>query len=242
MRKFYEWDDRIVEFNSIILHTWALHLCMVWQILGTLTIWFHCPDKNPNRAQIHGITYLLAVRWPLGVSGLHKGRRSMWMRPALYLIKLFWDEPENDGKIAVLYLAMFYSVTAPYRKRQTVSITHRPGSTQRQETAEHKGEPWLRRPLVLSLSRRGGVLSTLKAAALPDGLSFRPHSQPLQLHYWKRPQMIISQSVLGRIRKKKRKKSKIFFFFFFWKVQGSQSGQSSSSILYNLWRSFSFCL
>ena len=226
MRKFYEWDDKIVEFISIISHTLALHLCMVWQILGTLTIWFHCPDKNPNRAQIHGITYLLAVRWPLGVSGLHKGRRSMWMLPALYFIKLFWDEPENDGKIAVLLSCHVLFLLQLHIERGRLWLLSTKGSPDS-------------RGLLLSVCSEGvGSWSTHRRQPFPMACPSVPTASPSSYTTEKGPKWL-SQSVLGRIKKKK-KKSK--FFFFFWKVQGSQSGQSSSLILCNLWRSFSFCL
>lgn len=60
--RFYEWDNRIVktgELDPVPYPTpGSVSLCHVTDSL-TLTIQLHYPNKNPNRAQIQGFTYLL---------------------------------------------------------------------------------------------------------------------------------------------------------------------------------------
>lgn len=120
------------------------------------------------------------------------------------------------GKL--LYLPCFISITAPYRNRQTVSATHRHGSTQRQETAEHKGEPWLRRPLAFRPSRRGGVLIHPPGSS-PSWWPVLPSPQPAPpATLLKKAQNDYLTVCVGQ-NKEKKKKNRIFFL----KAQGSLS-------------------
>ena len=142
------------------------------------------------------------------------------------------------GKLYFIFQC-FISVIAQYKSTQTVSATHRHGNTQREQIPENKGELCyaLTQEALLPSGQPEGVgpWSTHKASRLSDVPSFCPHSQPLLTALLNKAKNYHLTVCIWPNEKKKKKKSRIF-----WKPRFTFCGQSSSSILWNLWRSFSF--